>query len=101
MFFARSTERIAQTLVTSAQPRDFPMTIHPMAKQSRAAAKKRRRLTDRAVGFCAIATIAGLAAIAFASGQYGGEKTSERSQITDRAAPSPTIVPIEEPANAN
>jgi hypothetical protein len=85
------------------------MTIHPMAKQPgaaaskqpRPAAKKHRRLSDRAIGFCAIVAIAGLAAIAFVSGQYHGTKPDEHLRTTGQAAPAPTIVPIEEPANPN
>jgi hypothetical protein len=85
------------------------MTIHPMAKQPpaaankqpRDAAEKRRRLSDRAVGFCAIVAIAGLAAIAFVSGQYHGATPDQHLRTTGQAAPAPTIVPIEEPANPN
>jgi ferric-dicitrate binding protein FerR (iron transport regulator) len=85
------------------------MTIHPMAEQpraaanqqSRAAARKHRRLSDRAVGLCALVAIAGLAAIAFASGQYPGTKPNGPLQTAGQAVPAPAIVPIEEPANPN
>jgi hypothetical protein len=76
------------------------MTIHPMAGQPRAAAKQRRRVSDRVVGLCAAAALAALAVIAFASGQYRDAALGEPT-TTGQAVRAPTVVPIDEAANPN